>query len=84
MDWDVVEVRVESPLSLQVRFFDGTKGKVRFEPSYLTGVFQVLKDQHLFEQVYVDAGAVMWPGDLDLAPDAMYSAIKTQGELVLR
>lgn len=84
MDWEVVEVKVEAPLSIQVRFLDGTKGRVRFEPSYLTGVFQALKDRHLFEQVYIDSGAVAWPGDLDLAPDAMYSSIKSQGELVLR
>jgi Protein of unknown function (DUF2442) len=84
MYWDVVEVKVEAPLSLHVRFSDGTKGKVRFEPSFLTGVFQALKDQKVFEQVHVDSGAVAWPGELDLAPDAMYAAIKSQGELVLR
>jgi hypothetical protein len=84
MHWDVVEVKVEAPLSLFVRFMDGTKGKVRFETSFLTGVFQVLKDQSVFEQAHVDSGAVVWPGELDLAPDAMYDAIKKQGELVLR
>ncbi|MCC7530990.1 MAG: DUF2442 domain-containing protein [Candidatus Melainabacteria bacterium] len=84
MNWDVVEVKVEAPLSLYVRFHDGTRGRVRFESSFLTGVFQALKDQSLFEQVHVDAGAVVWPGDLDLAPDAMYHEIKKQGEWVLR
>jgi hypothetical protein len=84
MHWDVVEVKVEAPLSLHVRFSDGTKGKVRFEPSYLTGVFKVLKDQSVFAQAHVDAGAVTWPCELDLAPDAMYMAIKNQGEWILR
>jgi hypothetical protein len=84
VEWDVVEVKPELPLSLHVRFVDGTRGKVRFEPSYLTGVFQALKDQRLFQQVYVESGAVVWPGELDLAPDAMYKAIKSHGEWVLR
>ena len=84
MYWDVIEVTAELPLSLYVRFLDGTTGKVRFEPSYLTGVFQALKDERVFEQVHVAGGAVAWPGALDLAPDAMYSAIKQQGEWVLR
>lgn len=84
MNWDVVEVKVEAPLSLHVRFHDGTKGKVRFEPSYLTGVLRVLLDQQVFEQAHIDSGAVAWPGELDLAPDAMYSAIKSQGEWILR
>jgi hypothetical protein len=84
MNWDVVEVKPELPLSLHVRFMDGTSGKVRFEPSHLTGVFAALKDQTLFEQAYVDSGTVMWPGELDLAPDAMYRAIKDCGEWVLQ
>jgi hypothetical protein len=84
MNWDVVEVKVEAPLSLHARFQDGVKGKVRFEASYLTGVFKALQDQAVFEQVHIDGGAVAWPGELDLAPDAMYSAIKSQGEWVLR
>lgn len=84
MDWEVVEVKPELPLSLRVRFVDGTVGRVRFEQSYLTGVFQALNDERLFEQAYVDSGAVAWPGQLDLAPDAMYQAIKDHGEWVLR
>lgn len=84
MEWDVIEVRPELPLTLQVRFADGLSGKVRFEPESLTGVFEALKDQSLFSQVYIEHGAVAWPGDLDLAPDAMYDEIKTNGEWVLR
>jgi hypothetical protein len=26
-----------------------------------------------FEQVFIDCGAVAWPGEIDLAPDAMYA-----------
>jgi len=84
MKWDVIGVKTIAPLALQVQFEDGTIGKVKFENSHLTGVFEALKNPMLFEQVHVDHGAVAWPGDLDLAPDAMYSAIKSQGEWVLR
>jgi hypothetical protein len=28
-------------------------------------------------------GAVSWPGDLDLAPDAMHAAIKEHGTWIL-
>ena len=83
MRWDVVAVQPEPPLSLMVRFADGTRGKVRFEPSHLTGVFAALRDPALFARAYVDHGAVAWPGDIDLAPDAMYAAIKRHGEWVL-
>jgi hypothetical protein len=30
--------------------------------------------------VYIDHGAVAWPGEIDLAPDAMYEQIAKQGK----
>jgi hypothetical protein len=84
MEWDVVDVQPVLPMALQVRFADGTEGQVRFESSHLTGVFAALKDPALFAQARIEAGAVTWPGDLDLAPDAMYAEIKSHGEWVLR
>ncbi len=84
MEYDVVDVQAVMPMALQVRFADGTAGRVRFEPSHLTGVFEALKDPIFFAQARVEAGAVTWPGDLDLAPDAMYAEIKSHGEWVLR
>lgn len=84
MKWDVIDVKTIAPLGLQVQFKDGTTGKVQFETSHLTGVFEALKNPTVFEQVYIDHGAVAWPGEIDLAPDAMYVNIKSQGEWVLR
>ena len=84
MEWDVVDVQPVLPMALQVRFADGTAGQVRFESSHLTGVFASLKDPALFAQARIEAGAITWPGDLDLAPDAMYAEIKSHGEWVLR
>ncbi len=79
MHWDVVEVKPMAGLTLFVRFEDGLTGEVRFSPQHLTGVFEPLNDPAYFSQVFVDQGAVAWPGHIDLAPDAMYQAIKAQG-----
>jgi hypothetical protein len=38
-----------------------------------------LIDPAQFRQVKVISGAVTWPGDLDLAPDAMHEEIKVRG-----
>lgn len=81
--WRIVEVKPIGDLTLRVRFADGLQGTVKFEPTHLTGVFEVLKDPEFFKQVYVELGAVTWPGELDLAPDAMYDEIKAHGEWVL-
>lgn len=83
MEWDVIHVETIALLALQVQFSDGTAGKVQFEPSHLTGVFVTLRDPAIFNQAYINHGAVTWPGNLDLAPDAMYAAIKARGEWVL-
>ncbi len=83
MCWDVIEVTPIGDLDLQVRFNDGLTGRGRFLPAHLTGVFTPLKDHAFFARVFVDHGAVAWPGDIDLAPDAMYHAIKRDGEWVL-
>ena len=84
MNWDVVAVEPVSALVLAVRFKDGTEGKVRFEASHLSGVFEALKAPEVFRQARVEGGAVTWPGEIDLAPDAMYREIKKFGEWVLR
>ena len=84
MEWDVTHVEPVGLLAERVQFADGTVGRVRFEPSHLTGVFTALKDPLVFQQARVEDGFVTWPGDPDLAPDAMYDAIKNQGEWVLR
>ena len=43
-------------------------------------VFAALRDPSLFAQVALDYGAVSWPGELDLAPDAMHAAIQEREE----
>ena len=36
----------------------------------------------LFAEAYVEYGAVMWPDEINLAPDAMYDEIKKKGRWV--
>jgi hypothetical protein len=68
---------------LFVRFVDGLTGIVDLSAliaSPNAGVFARLRDRALFDLVHVEMGAVVWPGELDLAPDAMHAAIKKHGE----
>lgn len=77
--WRVSEVRVIEDHALWVRFMDGLEGVVRFLPGFFRGVFAHLSDPAKFRQATVIGGAVTWPGDLDLAPDAMHEEIKQRG-----
>lgn len=84
MDWDVLEARVLEHGSFHVRFADGLEGIVRFSPSAYRGVFERLLDPDLFNRLCVKEYFVTWPGELDLAPDALHENIKQSGECVLR
>ena len=81
MHWDVVEVKAELDYRLFVRFADGTSGHVQLAFAELSGVLEPLRDRSFFERVFVDQGAVAWPGNIDLAPDAMYEQVVKQGSL---
>ena len=78
MYWDVVEVRPEPDFCLFVRFRDGLNGRVQLRLDDLTGVLAPLRDVHFFSRAYIDCGAVAWPGDIDLAPDAMYAQVANE------
>jgi hypothetical protein len=82
----VIEVNALPNYRLSVRFTDGTRGEVDLSQlikSENAGVFAELKDPCLFTKVYLEYGVVMWPGEIDLAPDAMYDAIKQKGKWIL-
>jgi hypothetical protein len=79
MYWDIVEVRAEKNHNLWLRFADGVTGIVQLDPSEFTGVLEPLQDPVFFEKVYVEHGAAAWPGEIDLAPDALYRELQKVG-----
>ena len=85
MPWRVAKVSPLETYRIAVQFLDGTKGEVDLSQLVMSsdaGVFAVLRDLTLFNQVYIDLGVVTWPGEIDLAPDAMYSEIKRHGSWI--
>ena len=82
--WRVASVSTTPDLLLRVTFVDGTTGDVDLR-NFLSGqqakgtVFEPLRDPIVFAQARVVMGAVQWANGADLAPDAMYDAIKIHG-----
>ena len=79
---DVAQVEALPGWRLRVRFHDGVEGLVEMERQIHAadaGVFAALADPERFAAVGVAWGAVWWPGDLDLAPDAMHAELKARG-----
>jgi hypothetical protein len=84
--WRLSKVESQSNYRLKVEFIDGTSGFVEMEGLILSqqaGVFEKLRDFNFFAQVYLEHGVVTWPGEIDLAPDAMYDEIKHSGKWIL-
>jgi len=86
--WRVVTVEPLREMGLRVTFVDGTSGEVHLRsflesPGVSGTVFELLRDPAVFRQVRVELGAVAWPNGADLAPDAMYDAIRAQGHWVI-
>ena len=80
--WHVVHVQSLADQRLHVEFADGTSGEVNLGPlirSARAGVLARLRDEALFAAVSIEHGAVSWSGEIDLAPDAMYDAIRETG-----
>jgi len=63
---------------LRLLFTDGTAGDVDFSVEQWTGVLAPLNDPAYFAQVTVDteAGTVVWPNGIDLAPEPLYEQAK--------
>jgi len=84
--WRLKKVKPLPNYELEVEFNDGTHGFVDMHhliKSAKAGVFKSLQDQDLFNQVHLEHGAVTWPGEIDLAPDAMHNNVKQTGRWVI-
>jgi uncharacterized protein DUF2442 len=82
--WRVTSVEVLPEARLGVRFVDGTAGEVQMQaflaaPEVVGTVFEPLRDPGFLAQAAVVSGAIQWPNGADLAPDAMYDAIRAHG-----
>jgi len=80
--WRVTVVEALPEFPLRVAFADGLTGIVDLSGlvhSSKAGVYAVLAAPSLFAQATLEYGAVAWPGELDLAPDAVHTAIRANG-----
>ncbi len=68
-----VEVRAGGRYRIWLRYQDGTEGEVDLSHLAGKGVFAVWDKEGVFAEVTLGPhGAIEWPGDVDLCPDALY------------
>ena len=85
MLYDVVAVEARSGFSVWVRFENGVEGEADLSDLAGRGVFKRWTENPAeFAEVSVDpeSGTLIWPGDLDVAPDRLYSEVlRATGEV---
>ncbi len=73
----ITSVRYVQDYVLELTFADGVVARIDFRRKVVGrgGLFQALEDARYFQQVKVDAeaGTIVWPNELDLDPDVLYS-----------
>ena len=69
-----VDAKHVGGLNVQVTFEDGTVGIFDFAPYAEYPCYRSLKSMGLFAMVKADHGTLMWPGDIDIAPEAVWTS----------
>ena len=73
----IVAAKALPDYRLELRFDNGDGGAVDLSSLVGHGVFSAWRDPGLFGRVQVsEHGAVEWPGEIDLCPDALYLRLK--------
>ena len=75
---DITRVDVIGDHRLRLTFEDGMVGDVDFTEREWLGVLAPLGDPSYFARVTVDpeAGTIMWPNGVDLAPEPLYAEVR--------
>lgn len=69
---DVVKVEVGADYALFLEFENGEKRVFDMRPFMDKKPFVKIRDAHLFAQARVGYGTVVWPGNIDIAPETLY------------
>ena len=65
-------VEIAPNYELLIAFTDGQRRCFDMKPYLSYPVFQRLKNESLFSLASVDYGTVVWPGEIDIAPETLY------------
>ena len=69
---DVTSVRALPEFQLDLEFENGEQRRFDMRRLLLMKPWSRIATPDLFERVHVDYGTVVWPGEIDIAPETLY------------
>nr|VFJ42652.1 MAG: Protein of unknown function (DUF2442) [Candidatus Kentron sp. FW] len=69
---DVVKVKTHPAYRLELVFENGEQRVFDMSPYMEKKPFNRIKDPALFGCARIDYGTVVWPGNIDIAPETLY------------
>ncbi|HBA71009.1 MAG: hypothetical protein A2X82_12465 [Geobacteraceae bacterium GWC2_55_20] len=69
---DVVKVKTQPDYQLDLEFANGEQRRFDMRPLLAVKPWNRISSLHLFEHARVEYGTVVWPGEIDIAPETLY------------
>lgn len=69
---DVVSVKPQKDFYLVLEFENGERRLFDMRPLLERKPWNRIANLHIFERARVDYGTVVWPGEIDIAPETLY------------
>lgn len=72
MPVDIVKVFPNTDFQLDLVYANGEQRRFNMRPLLSVKPWDRIANPHIFKLVRVDYGTVVWPGEIDIAPETLY------------